>query len=353
MFFVAQQDPPAIVDVRTVGRALSPAYKEEETMTHTTTTIGIDVSKHYLDAFCHHDQQTLRVPNHLKGMTALLAWIGQRQARSLIVIEPTGGYEHPLQAILLDQGFSLAKVNARQVREFARAKGRLAKTDAIDAAVLADYGYVMTPRTMVSPSHEQSELAQVVKRRRQLVELATIEKNRLEKAPDDLATQSIQRMLRILKEEIQEMDARMATLMKRHQSLANAHDVVKPIKGIGPLTVATLLAELPELGRIGNRQISSLVGVAPHNVDSGMRRGTRHIRGGRIQIRCALYMAVLSAIQHDPGMKQFYQHLVEQGKKPKKVALVAVMRKMLVRLNAKMREYYLQVDCSAWQPQEG
>jgi transposase len=337
---------------RLVG-LLSPAYKEEETMTHTTTTIGIDVSKHYLDAFCHHDQQALRVPNHLKGMTALLAWIGQRQARSLIVIEPTGGYEHPLQAILLDQGFSLAKVNARQVREFARAKGRLAKTDAIDAAVLADYGYVMTPRTLVGTSHEQQELAQVVKRRRQLVELATIEKNRLEKAPDDLATQSIQRMLRILKEEIQEMDARMATLMKRHQSLANAHDVVKPIKGIGPLTVATLLAELPELGRIGNKQISSLVGVAPHNVDSGMRRGTRHIRGGRIQIRCALYMAVLSAIQHDPGMKQFYQHLVEQGKKPKKVALVAVMRKMLVRLNAKMREYYLQVDCSAWQPQEG
>lgn len=352
MFFVAQQDPPAIVDVRTVGWAMSPAYKEEKTMTHTTTTIGIDVSKHYLDAFCRHDQHTVRVPNHTKGIVALLGWIGQRQARPLIVIEPTGGYEHTLQAMLLDQGLSLAKVNARHVREFARAKGRLAKTDAIDAAVLADYGQVMTPRTLVSPSQEQQELAQVVKRRRQLVELATIEKNRLEKATDDLATQSIQRMLRVLKEEIQDMDARMAKLMKSHRSLSNSHDVVKPIKGIGPLTLATLLAEFPELGRIGNRQISSLVGVAPHHVDSGTRRGTRHIHGGRVRIRCVLYMAVLSAIQHDPGMKRFYQHLVEQGKKPKKVALVAVMRKMLVRLNAKMREYYLQVDSSPWQVQE-
>ena len=320
-------------------------------MTHPTTTIGIDVSKQYLDAFCRHDQHTVRVPNHPQGITALLAWIGQRTARPLIVIEPTGGYEHTLQAMLLEQGLSLAKVNARQVREFARAKGRLAKTDTIDAAVLADYGQVMTPRTLVGPSPEQRELAQVVKRRRQVVELATIEKNRLEKATDDLAIESIQRLLRILKEEIQEMDARMAKLMKSHRSLSNAHDVVKPIKGIGPLTLATLLAELPELGRIGNRQISSLVGVAPHNVDSGMRRGTRHIHGGRVRIRCALYMAVLSAIQHDPGMKRFYQHLVEHGKKPKKVALVAVMRKILVRLNAKMREYYLQVDGAPWQGQ--
>lgn len=321
-------------------------------MTHTTTTIGIDVSKQYLDAFCRHDQHTVRVPNHAQGIVALLAWIGQRTARPLIVIEPTGGYEHTLQTMVLDQGLSLAKVNARQVREFARAKGQLAKTDAMDASVLADYGQVMAPRTLVGTSHEQQALAQLVKRRRQLVELATIEKNRLEKAPDDLATQSIQRMLRVLKEEIQEMDARMAKLLKSHRSFANTHDVVKPIKGIGPLTLATLLAELPELGRIGNRQISSLVGVAPHNVDSGTRRGTRHIHGGRVRIRCALYMAVLSAIQHDPGMKRFYLHLVEQGKKPKKVALVAVMRKMLVRLNAKMREYYLQGDGSPWQVQE-
>lgn len=320
-------------------------------MTHTTTTIGIDVSKRYLDAFCRHDQQTVRMPNHPQGITALLAWIGQRAAQSLIVIEPTGGYEHTLQTMVLDQGLSLAKVNARQVREFARAKGQFAKTDAIDASVLADYGQVMAPRTLVSTSHEQHELAQLVKRRRQLVELATTEKNRLKKMPDDLATESIQRMLRVLKEEIQEMDARMAKLLKSHQAFAKTHDVVKPIKGIGPLTLATLLAELPELGRIGNRQISSLVGVAPHNVDSGIRRGTRHIHGGRVRIRGALYMAVLSAIQHDPAMKRFYQHLVDQGKKPKKVALVAVMRKILVRLNAKMREYYLQGDGAPWQVQ--
>ncbi len=351
MFFVAQQDPPAIIGVRTVGWAMAPAYKEEYTMTPTTTTIGIDVSKQYLDAFCRHDQHTVRVPNHAQGIVALLAWIGQRTARPLIVIEPTGGYEHTLQAMLLDQGLSLAKVNARQVREFARAKGQLAKTDAIDASVLAAYGQVMAPRTVVGTSPEQHELAQLVKRRRQLVELATIEKNRLEKVTDDLATQSIQRMLYVLKEEIQAMDARMAKLLKNHQSFANTHDVARQIKGVGLITLATLLAELPELGRIGNRQISSLVGVAPHNVDSGTRRGTRHIHGGRVHIRCVLYMAVLSAIQHDPSMKRFYQHLVEQGKKPKKVALVAVMRKMLVRLNAKMREYYLQVDGAPWQVQ--
>ena len=321
-------------------------------MTHTTTTIGIDVSKQYLDAFCRHDQKTLRVPNHPQGITALLAWIGQRTARPFMVIEPTGGYEHTLQTMLLDQGLSLAKVNARQVREFARAKGQLAKTDAIDASVLADYGQVMAPRTLVGTSPEQQELAQLVKRRRQLVELATIEKNRLEKVHDELTTQSIQRMLRVLKEEIQEMDARMAKLIEAHESLSDSQDVVRQVKGIGPLTFAILLAELPELGRIGNKQISSLVGVAPHNVDSGMMRGRRRIRGGRVSIRCALYMAVLSAIQHDPGMKRFYQHLVEEGKKPKKVALVAVMRKMLVRLNAKMREYDLQGNGSPWQVQE-
>ena len=320
---------------------------------HTTTTIGIDVSKQYLDAFCRHDQKTLRVPNHPQGITALLAWIGQRAARPLMVIEPTGGYEHTLQTMLLDQGLSVAKVNARQVREFSRAKGQLAKTDAIDASVLADYGQVMAPRTLVGTSPEQHALAQLVKRRRQLVELATIEKNRLEKVHDELTTQSIQRMLRVLKEEIQAMDARMAKLIEAHESLSDSQDVVRQVKGIGPLTFAILLAELPELGRIGNKQISSLVGVAPHNVDSGMMRGKRRIRGGRVSIRCALYMAVLSAIQHDPSMKRFYRHLVEEGKKPKKVALVAVMRKMLVRLNAKMREYYLQGDCSAWQPQEG
>ena len=321
-------------------------------MTQTTTTIGIDVSKHHLDAFCRQDQKTRRVPNDTKGISALLAWIRKRHDRPLIVIEPTGGYEHMLQAMLIEHGISLAKVNARQVREFARAKGQLAKTDAIDASVLAEYGQVMTPRTVVVTSQEQQELAQLVKRRRQLVELARIEKTRLEKAIDDLAKQSIQRLLLVIKEEIEDKDARIAKLITSHESLSNSHEVVRQVKGIGPLTVAILLAELPELGRIGNRQISSLVGVAPHNVDSGTMRGTRRIRGGRIRVRCVLYMAVLSAIQHDSSMKGVYQHLLQQGKKPK-VAIVAIMRKMIVRLNAKMREYYLQVDGSAWQPLEG
>ena len=319
-------------------------------MTH-TTTIGIDVSKHQLDAFCSYDQETLTVANHAKGISALLKWVAAKDACPLVVLEPTGGYEHTLQAMLVGNDISLAKVNARQVREFARAKGRLAKTDAIDASVLAEYGQVMNPRTMVVTSREQQELAELVKRRRQLVELTIIEKTRLEKATHDLATQSIQRMLPLIKEEIQEMDTRIAQLIEAHDSLSDSQDVVREVKGIGPLTLAILLAELPELGRIGNKQISSLVGVAPHNVDSGMMRGRRRIRGGRVRVRCVLYMAVLSAIQHDPNMKGFYLHLVRQGKKSK-VAIVAVMRKMIVQLNAKMREHYMLVDCSPSQAQK-
>ena len=252
--------------------------------------------------------------------------------------------------MLLENGISLAKVNARQVREFARAKGQLAKTDAIDASVLAEYGQVMNPRTMVITSREQQELAELVKRRRQLVEITIIEKTRLEKTTHDLAKQSIQRMLLVLKEEILEMDTRIAKLIEAHDSLSDSQDVVREVKGIGPLTFAILLAELPELGRIGNKQISSLIGVAPHNVDSGTMRGRRRIRGGRIRVRCVLYMAVLSAIQHDPDMKSFYQHLVQKGKKPK-VAIVAVMRKMIVKINAKMREHYMKVECPSWQAQ--
>jgi transposase len=308
-------------------------------MTQTASIIGIDISKYHLDAYSSSDQKFLQVPNNATGISKLFKWFSGKGIDPLVVIEPTGGYEHTLQTFLFGKQVALAKVNARQVREFARAKGRLAKTDAIDATVLAEYGRVMNPRIMVASSAQQQELAELVKRRRQLVETSILEKTRLEKAIHDLAKKSIQKILPVIKEEIQEMDNRIAKLIESHDSLSDSQNVVKQVKGIGPLLSAILLAELPELGRIGNKQISSLVGVAPHNVDSGTMRGRRRIRGGRIRVRCVLYMGVLSAIQHDPTMKNFYQNLVQKGKKPK-VAIVAAMRKMIVILNAKMREHY-------------
>lgn len=303
-------------------------------------SVGIDVAKAHLDAHCHQTGKTLTVPNTEAGITKLIRWINKQSASALVVIEPSGGYELPLQRhVLATPNMHLAKVNARQIRDFARAKGRLAKTDAIDAQIIAEYGAIMQPRTMIIPSQQQQDLADLNIRRRQLAKALSDETNRLDKITHATSVASIERTVAFLKAEIAALDKAIKTLIDSHTELAEAKTIATNMRGIGPIVAATLLAELPELGRIGNKEISSLVGVAPHNVDSGTMRGQRSIQGGRASVRKALYLAALTATRYDGPIRDFYGHLISKGKKPK-VAIIACMRKMLITLNAQMRDHY-------------
>lgn len=307
---------------------------------NSTISVGIDVAKEHLDVHCHQDGKTLTVTNDETGIARLLRWIARRQSEALVVIEPSGGYERLLQQrVVATHGLRLAKVNARHIRDFARAKGRLAKTDAIDARIIAEYGAVMAPRTMIAPSAQQQELMDLNIRRRQLVKSLADESNRLEKIKHPISVASIRRLIAILKEEIAALEKVIKTLIADHEDLKAAKDIATQMRGIGPIVATVLLAELPELGRIGNREISSLVGVAPHNVDSGNMRRQRCIQGGRASVRRYLYLATLTATRYDGPIRDFYRSLVARGKKPK-VALVAATRKMLITLNARMRDHY-------------
>lgn len=308
-----------------------------------TKTIGIDVAKLHLDAYCHETAKTLTVPNTDVGIAKLLRWATTDQSHVLIVIEPSGGYERSLQQRALEtSGVQIAKVNARQIRDFARAKGRLAKTDAIDARIIAEYGALMSPRTIIMPSAEQRELADLNIRRRQLVKILADENNRLDKIKHATSVASIERTILFVKQEIADIDRAIKDIIATNEGLIQAKNVVIRMRGVGPIVAATLLAELPELGRIGNKEISSLVGVAPHNVDSGMMRGERTIHGGRASVRKLLYLATLTATRYDGPIRDFYTHLVARGKKPK-VAIIAAMRKMIIILNAQMRDHYATI----------
>jgi len=307
-----------------------------------TTTIGVDVSKHTLDIFCHADSNNSQFSNSPEGIAELIQWIRKRAEQCLVIIEPTGGYERMLQQMVLTtNGMQLAKINARQIREFARAKGRFAKTDRIDARLLAEYGIAMNPRVAILPPAYRQELSALIMRRQQLTNSISRERTRLPQAGYEFAKQSIQDVIAFLHSQVLSIDAAMRELIKINIQLKEAYKVINGVAGVGPLIAAVLLAELPELGRIDNKAISSLVGVAPHNVDSGNMRGERHIHGGRPYVRKMLYMAVLSTIRYHDTIRTFYQNLILRGKKPK-VALVAAMRKLIIILNAKMRDYYAQ-----------
>ena len=235
------------------------------------------------------------------------------------------------------QYLSLAKVNSRRIREFARACGILAKTDEIDAKVLADYGVKLEPRIMTAINESQCQLGELVKRRRQIVDLMVKENNRLEKAYTKLTISSIKKSLKFLNNSIDQINKEIESFITLDEELSIKHKVLCDVKGVGSQTASVILAELPELGTVNQKEIASLVGVAPMNRDSGAMRGRMHISGGRIGVRCALYMATLSAIKHNEIIKEFYQRLRDNGKLPK-VAITAAMRKLIVILNAKIRD---------------
>jgi transposase len=293
---------------------------------------GIDVSKLHLDLHLLPQGKAQRFPNEPPGIQDLIELL-KTASLQLVVLEATGGYEIPLAAELAEAALPVAVVNPLQVRHYAKAMGLLAKTDAIDASVLARFGQATGLEPRPVPTPQEQAIKDFVARRRQLVGMRTAEKNRLEQARSDEVRQSVQGVLNALISQILLIDKRLRKLIRNSPLWRDKDQLLQSVKGIGPTTSCLLLAALPELGKLNRRQIASLVGVAPMNHDSGQLRGKRMIRGGRHDVRSALYMAALSASRYNPDIRAFYQRLRDAGKCPK-LALTACVRKLLIILNA-------------------
>lgn len=311
---------------------------------------GIDVSKDHLDLALRRDEQqveterieTRRFARTDAGIDRLTAFVAEAEPER-VVVEATGGYERAVAAALAAAGVPVAVVNPRQVRDFARASGRLAKTDRIDAGVLARFAERMRPEVRPLASAERQALQALVARRRQLIEMKTAEANRLETAPSEAVRRDIEAHLRFLDERLAEAESRLDEAVEASPIWREDERLLCSVPGVGKATARVLLAELPELGEASRREIAKLVGVAPLNCDSGRRRGRRSTWGGRASVRTALYMAALVATRHNRRLRRFYERLLDRGK-AKKVALVACMRKLLIWLNAMMK------TGTAWKP---
>ena len=293
--------------------------------------VGVDVSKKYLDlAMAGH--KVFRVANTSAGMSGLLPRLASLN-RPHLVCEATGSYSRLLAREMAGQGIAVSQINPRRVRELARADGRLAKTDAIDAGVILRFAHLMAPEPDPQYDPNAVEMADLVRRRRQMVDMLAQEKQRREH-PEALQVQaSIDAHIGFLGQQIAEIDQAIARHIEADTTLSRRAELLTTIPGIGKTTAAVLIAEMPELGSIGNKQAAALAWVAPFNRDSGAMRGQAHIAGGRLSVRCALYMASLSAIRANPPIRDFYQRLRDQGK-PGKLAIVAAMRKLITTANA-------------------
>jgi len=298
---------------------------------------GVDVSKAHLDV-CLADEDR-RLTNDSAGWGQLVAKLKKVNV-DLLVVEATGGYERGLVCALQEAGIAVARVNPRQARDFAKSMGVLAKTDKVDARVLRDFADVLTRHPdrakyvtpMVEPARQA--LLELVTRRRQLIEMRVAESNRLDHA-SKLTKRGILSVIKLLDKQIKAIDDEIDDNLEKHFKLHK--DLLDSVKGVGPATIMSLAAALPELGRLDRRSIAKLVGVAPLANDSGQRRGKRSTWGGRAPVRSVVYMAALVATQHNPVISAFYARLLAAGK-PKKVALVACMRKLLTILNAMLRD---------------
>ena len=295
---------------------------------------GIDVSKVSVDVCVVADGR------RWTAATADVVWLArelqQRRVR-LAVVEPTGGYERRVVEALRAAGILVAVVNARQVRAFARAGGRLAKTDRLDARVLADYALRMSPEPTPAKSEACNRLCALVRRRRQLVDMRKAELTRRKQTEQADLGQDIDRLIAFMSAEIRDLEKRIAQQIQADHALARRADLLRSMPGIGPIAAASLLAELPELGQLPRRKIAALVGLAPFNRDSGACRGRRTIWGGRAELRHTLHMGVIAAIRSDNPIAAAYRRLRDNGK-PHKVATVATLRKMIVQLNAIVRD---------------
>lgn len=297
--------------------------------------IGIDVSKNALDVALSPESKPFRVTNDREGVQKIVAQLPSPGA-CLVTLEGSGGYERLVIAELLDRGHRVAMANPRQVRDFAKGLGILAKTDAIDATVLAKFGQVAKTHCLEKPSGSQAELQQLVERRRQLIELRTAETNRLQQTSSKVARRSIETVLKTLEKQIETLEAELLRLVDQHPDWKKKADILTSTPGIGNITAMSLLADLPELGQLSREAITALVGLAPFNHDSGQLKGQRAIWGGRADVRTTLYMAALSAIRCNDPIKSFYSRLRTAGK-PFKKSITACMRKMLVILNTMLK----------------
>ena len=304
--------------------------------------VGIDVSKNHLDAHVHETGLAFRVSNDDSGIEQLLDRLANLQPER-IVMEATGGYESAAFAALSARGLPVAVVNPRATRHFAKATNRLAKTDQVDAACLAEFGAALQPRITPLPPEEASELDFVITRRRQLVDQLVAEKNRRTNpgiqrlSADSRVRQSLERHIVWLEKEIAKFDDQLKRLIQSSPAWKQKDELLQSVPGVGPTTSANLLAHLPELGELDRKQIAALAGLAPYNCDSGQRSSPRHIRGGRAGARTSLYMATVAAVTHNPQLRAFHQRLLAAGKAGQ-VALTACMRKLLTILNAIIRD---------------
>ena len=307
-------------------------------MSGSAVVVGIDVGKSHLDVAATHSPTVSRFNNEAEGHSALVEHLQGSQPQ-LVVMEATGGYEHAVACALQAAGFAVAVINPKQARDFAKAMGTLAKTDRIDAQGLASLGGVLLAREDLGrylkplASAEQQDLAALVTRRRQLVAMLGMERQRLSHTRP-IAKASVELMIETIKRQLDEIDGEMGRHVHKH--FADLDRLLQSTHGIGGVASATLIADLPELGKLTRRQIASLVGVAPHPCDSGVTRGRRRVQGGRFEVRRTLYMSTLTATRYNPIIRAHYQRLLEAGKL-KKVALVACMRKLLTILNAMAR----------------
>jgi transposase len=304
--------------------------------------VGIDVSKEYLDVAVRPSGEQFRFTNDEAGFAELRKRLAKRRPER-IVLEPTGGYEAGVVQALAAAKMPVVVVNARQVRDFAKAAGRLAKTDQIDADVLAHFGEALKPEIRALPDEAQRELEALVNRRRQLVDMRSAETKRKQTAPA-VVHPSIDEVIDFLDRQIDDVDNDLHRLIRSTPSWRESDDLLQSVPGVGPVLSTTLTALVPELGKLNRKQIAALVGVAPYNDDSGKGERTRRTWGGRAPVRAVLYMAAAVACRFNPTIRVFHDRLTASGK-PAKLVLVACMRKLLTLLNAVAR------DRLPWNPQ--
>jgi len=298
--------------------------------------VGIDVAKDRLDVHVLPGGKVFTVGRDSDGLASLVERLGAVRPY-LIALEATGGFETVVAAALAAERLPLAVVNPRLIREFARAAGQLAKTDVLDARIIALFAERMRPEPRPLPDEQTQALAELVARRRQIVEMMTAERNRRRHLTNRRLLKSIDRLLKVLQQELSDLEQDLDDTIRGTPAWRETEDLLTSVPGVGDKLARALIADLPELGHLDRKKIAALVGVAPYNRDSGTLRGRRTIWAGRAKVRATLYMAALVAAHHNPVLASFYQRLLAAGK-AKKLALVAVMRKLLIILNAILRD---------------
>lgn len=293
---------------------------------------GVDVSKKFLD--CLSKNNHMQFPNTIDGAKKMM----QAYRDVHYIFESTGGYERTAAWLLMSKKEIVSIVNPGRVRDYAKSMGQLAKTDKIDARMIRDFAQTRKPVPNSLPSKAQRELTVLVDRRIQLIEIRTAESNRLETAGEAIQRKLIQQHLCFLEKQIEKIEVQIEKIMELDDQMKRKRYAIQNIKGLGPVCTMSLLAHLPELGTLSRKEIAALVGVAPVNKDSGSYKGIRHVQGGRKRLRGCLYMAAVCATTCNPVLKEFYTRLVIENHRPKKVALVAVMRKLLIAANAAVKK---------------